>query len=67
MTPPIRDAVEAAHEWRNKEEMGYLKRGSHRRRRPGVTFDLTDDETPSKNNRQLRVSRIYAHREESSD
>lgn len=32
----------AAQEWRNKEEEEYLDRGTGRRRRPGVTFDVND-------------------------
>lgn len=44
--PPLRDPVIAAHEWRNKEEADARGRAKERRRRPGVTFDMDQDEPP---------------------
>ncbi|KAI0720983.1 hypothetical protein C8T65DRAFT_548860, partial [Cerioporus squamosus] len=38
-SPPLRDPMTAAQEWRNKEEYEQYGRGTLRRRRPGVTFD----------------------------
>ena len=38
LTPPLRDPIEATQTWRQNEEA--FGRGSQRRRRPGVTFDL---------------------------
>ncbi|KII89208.1 hypothetical protein PLICRDRAFT_599729 [Plicaturopsis crispa FD-325 SS-3] len=39
--PPVRDPLTAAQEWRDREEM--MGRGSGRRRRPGVVFDVGED------------------------
>ena len=33
----------AAQEWRNKEETEQQGRGTHRRRRPGVVFDVGEE------------------------
>ncbi|KAI0647153.1 hypothetical protein C8Q79DRAFT_607604 [Trametes meyenii] len=42
-SPPLRDPMTAAQEWRNKEENEQQGRGTVRRRRPGVTFDVTEE------------------------
>ncbi|OBZ75097.1 hypothetical protein A0H81_04190 [Grifola frondosa] len=42
-SPPLRDPMVAAQEWRNKEEAEFRDRGTWRRRRPGVTFDVAED------------------------
>ncbi|KAI0670279.1 hypothetical protein C8Q78DRAFT_114093 [Trametes maxima] len=42
-SPPLRDPLTAAHEWRNKEENEQQGRGTVRRRRPGVTFDIEEE------------------------
>ncbi|KAH9842642.1 uncharacterized protein C8Q71DRAFT_213588 [Rhodofomes roseus] len=43
LSPPLRDPMTAAQEWRNKEEADFADRGTWRRRRPGVTFDIDPD------------------------
>ena len=45
-SPPLRDPLMAAQEWRNLEENEQQGRGTLRRRRPGVTFDV-GEEVPS--------------------
>ncbi|KAI5123371.1 hypothetical protein M0805_001792 [Coniferiporia weirii] len=69
LTPPARDPIRAAREWRNNEERAFAGRGSHRRRRPGVTFDMTDDDTPKNgaNVRLTRTSSLHGPRGESSE
>lgn len=70
LTPPIRDPLEAAHEWRNNEERVYNDRGTQRRRRPGVTFDLNEEDAMPKssgNYRLARASRIYGQRGDGTD
>ena len=57
LTPPLRDAVEAAKEWRNIDR-NFMDRGASRRRRPGVTFDVMDEDVP-KTYRLHRASRLY--------
>ncbi len=57
LTPPIRDAIEAAQEWRDLER-NFIDRGATRRRRPGVTFDVVDEDAP-RNARLARASRLY--------
>ncbi|TFK85944.1 hypothetical protein K466DRAFT_493774 [Polyporus arcularius HHB13444] len=42
-SPPLRDPMTAAQEWRNKEENEQYGRGTLRRRRPGVTFDVGEE------------------------
>ena len=42
-SPPLRDPLTAAQEWRNNEESEQQGRGTLRRRRPGVTFDIGED------------------------
>ncbi|KAI0375004.1 hypothetical protein BV20DRAFT_934875 [Pilatotrama ljubarskyi] len=42
-SPPLRDPMTAAQEWRNREEHEQQVRGTLRRRRPGVTFDVSDE------------------------
>ncbi|KAH9901037.1 hypothetical protein C8Q73DRAFT_676606 [Cubamyces lactineus] len=42
-SPPLRDPLVAAQEWRNREEYEQQVRGKIRRRRPGVTFDIAED------------------------
>ncbi|KAI1795769.1 hypothetical protein LXA43DRAFT_989480 [Ganoderma leucocontextum] len=42
-SPPLRDPMTAAQEWRNQEEVVQQVRGTLRRRRPGVTFDVGDE------------------------
>ncbi|KAI0328583.1 hypothetical protein GY45DRAFT_1306577 [Cubamyces sp. BRFM 1775] len=42
-SPPLRDPLVAAQEWRNREEYEQQVRGKIRRRRPGVTFDVAED------------------------
>lgn len=42
LSPPLRDPVIAAQEWRNREEADQMYRGTLRRRRPGVTFEVED-------------------------
>ncbi|KAI0928559.1 hypothetical protein AcV7_008982 [Taiwanofungus camphoratus] len=42
-SPPLRDPMVAAREWRNKEEAELTGRGTLRIRRPGVTFDVEED------------------------
>ncbi|KAI8998540.1 hypothetical protein BD414DRAFT_575055 [Trametes punicea] len=42
-SPPLRDPLMAAQEWRNREEQQQETRGTARRRRPGVTFDVGDE------------------------
>ncbi|GBE81992.1 hypothetical protein SCP_0403680 [Sparassis crispa] len=56
-SPPLRDPLVAAQEWRNKEEANQLDRGTWRRRRPGVTFDVEEDL-----NETLRPARRIARR-----
>ena len=60
-SPPLRDPILATQEWRNNEERDMEYRGTHRRRRPGVTFDLSEDDVPKSrdNYRMARASRIY--------
>ncbi|CCM02356.1 uncharacterized protein FIBRA_04451 [Fibroporia radiculosa] len=45
LSPPLRDPMLATQDWRNKEEAEFADRGTWRRRRPGVTFDLEDELT----------------------
>lgn len=42
-SPPLRDPMTAAQEWRNREEYEQQMRGKPRRRRPGVTFDVHEE------------------------
>ncbi|KAI0636863.1 hypothetical protein C8Q77DRAFT_1189512 [Trametes polyzona] len=42
-SPPLRDPMTAAQEWRNREEYEQQVRGTVRRRRPGVTFEVNED------------------------
>ena len=42
-SPPLRDPMTAAQEWMNKEENEQQGRGTLRRRRPGVTFDVGEE------------------------
>jgi len=65
MTPPLQDPYEATATWLNNEEKELEDRGAVRRRRPGVTFDLTDDDTPKSrgNYRLARASRLYARQD----
>ncbi|KAM5533297.1 hypothetical protein V8D89_013074 [Ganoderma adspersum] len=42
-SPPLRDPMTAAQEWRNQEEVVQQGRGTLRRRRPGVTFDIGEE------------------------
>ncbi|CDO71227.1 hypothetical protein BN946_scf184863.g23 [Trametes cinnabarina] len=42
-SPPLRDPLAAAYEWRNREEHDQQLRGTGRRRRPGVTFDVEEE------------------------
>ncbi len=42
-SPPLRDPMTAANEWRNREEDEQQHRGTLRRRRPGVTFDVGEE------------------------
>ncbi|KAH9951926.1 hypothetical protein B0H21DRAFT_714886 [Amylocystis lapponica] len=42
-SPPLRDPVIAAQEWRNREEAELAGRGTYRRRRPGVVFDVEEN------------------------
>ncbi|KAL7283480.1 hypothetical protein ACG7TL_002913 [Trametes sanguinea] len=42
-SPPLRDPLTAAYEWRNREEYDQQLRGTVRRRRPGVTFDVGEE------------------------
>jgi hypothetical protein len=50
----MRDPLVAAREWRNKEEAELKGRGTARRRRPGVVFDLTEEISPeSRHGRQF--------------
>ncbi|KAI0780820.1 hypothetical protein BD413DRAFT_619673 [Trametes elegans] len=42
-SPPLRDPMTAAQEWRNREEYEQQGRGTVRRRRPGVTFDVGEE------------------------
>ncbi|KAJ3002673.1 hypothetical protein NUW54_g5720 [Trametes sanguinea] len=42
-SPPLRDPLTAAYEWRNREEYDQQLRGTVRRRRPGVTFDIGEE------------------------
>ncbi|PIL24092.1 hypothetical protein GSI_13844 [Ganoderma sinense ZZ0214-1] len=42
-SPPLRDPMMAAQEWRNQEEVVQQGRGTLRRRRPGVTFDVGEE------------------------
>ena len=37
---PLRDPIEAAQEWRDRQEAEVLSRANHRRHRPGVVFDV---------------------------
>jgi len=39
----VRDPLVAAQEWRNKEEAELKGRGTGRRRRPGVVFDVAEE------------------------
>ena len=65
LTPPLRDPHEATMEWQINEEIEERYRGKLRRRRPGVVFDVGEDENP-KDSRAYRRSRMYmrAHQEE---
>ncbi|KAL5532759.1 hypothetical protein ACEPAF_4533 [Sanghuangporus sanghuang] len=65
LTPSVRDPIEAAQAWRDNEEV-FLDAGSHRRRRPGVTFDLRGDEGQKDGALYRRVSRIQRQRKDSS-
>ena len=42
-SPPLRDPMQAAQDWRNLEESAHQGRGTLRRRRPGVTFDVGEE------------------------
>jgi hypothetical protein len=42
-TPPVRDPMVAAQEWRNKEEAELRARGTGKRRKPGVVFDVAEE------------------------
>ena len=42
-SPPLRDPVTATQEWRYREEVEQYGRGTLRRRRPGVTFDIGEE------------------------
>lgn len=55
-------------EWQHNEEMNERYRNTGRRRRPGVVFDVEDDDNP-KDSRAYRRSRMYmrTHREEDED
>ena len=68
LTPPLRDPHEATMEWQHNEEMNERYRNTGRRRRPGVVFDVEDDDNP-KDSRAYRRSRMYmrTHREEDED
>jgi hypothetical protein len=59
LTPPLRDPHEATVEWQINEEMEERYRGKARRRRPGVVFDIGEDDTNQKDSRAYRRSRIY--------
>ncbi|KAF8797957.1 hypothetical protein BYT27DRAFT_7123644 [Phlegmacium glaucopus] len=41
--PPVRDAMQATKEWRNKEEAEAHPNGKLRRQRPGVVFDVAEE------------------------
>ncbi|KZT67714.1 hypothetical protein DAEQUDRAFT_377805 [Daedalea quercina L-15889] len=47
LSPPLRDPQAATQEWRSREAADLADRGTGRRRRPGVTFDV-DADTPEK-------------------
>lgn len=63
-SPPLRDPYLATEEWRNNEERELEDRGTHRRRRPGVTFEVLEDEAPKnrENYRMARASRVQSGR-----
>lgn len=46
-SPPLRDAILATQEWRNKEATELFVSGRKRRHRPGVTFDCPEDIAPA--------------------
>ena len=54
LTPELRDPMEAARSWRNKEEQQQTDRGTWRRRRPGVVFDLEDEYTDTETYNPMR-------------
>ncbi|TBU50890.1 hypothetical protein BD309DRAFT_985504 [Dichomitus squalens] len=65
-SPPLRDPLQAAQDWRTREEWLQQDRGKLRRRRPGVTFDVgedvPEDGRPSLQNPKLsRFSNRKAH------
>jgi hypothetical protein len=55
--PPFRDPVQATHDWRNRAEADEGVRGSSRRRRPGVTFDVYEDQPQAEDHRVPYVHR----------
>ena len=62
LSPPLRDPQTATQEWRNKEEADFIDRGTWRRRRPGVTFDV-DADTPEKTTAPRAPSRSPRQRQ----
>ncbi|KAI0065433.1 hypothetical protein BV25DRAFT_1821837 [Artomyces pyxidatus] len=57
-TPKLqRDPVQAAHEWRNKEEAVDRDRGKMRRRRPGVHFEGYEDHPQAERHKPNYASR----------
>ncbi|KAA1474936.1 hypothetical protein DENSPDRAFT_804984 [Dentipellis sp. KUC8613] len=58
LPPPQRDPVQATQDWRNREEAEIRDRGSHRRRRPGVTFEAYEDHPQAEKNKPSYASRM---------
>lgn len=54
--PPLRDPLVAAQEWRNKEEAAMRDRGTARRVRPGVVFDVEEEHPEHQRFRRQGVS-----------
>ncbi|THH14337.1 hypothetical protein EW146_g5968, partial [Bondarzewia mesenterica] len=63
LPPPQRDPIQAAYDWRNKEEEKLRERGTGRRRRPGVTFEGYESDHPqAEQHRQNYVARMRSRK-----
>lgn len=54
---PLRDPKSATQVWINQEEAGLQDRGTWRRRRPGVVFDVSEDFTETETHPSRKSSR----------
>ncbi|KAI0690046.1 hypothetical protein BC835DRAFT_1366235 [Cytidiella melzeri] len=54
LSPPLRDPFAATQDWRNREEEALRDRGTWRRRRPGVVFDVVEEFTDTETHHPAR-------------